>query len=144
MPLGGQLARLITFVQVAPVGLVMLADLGTLITPGSRPAYWSDLWLLLGGLMLCGLAATSAARLGPGRKWAWSGTIVANAIMAIAWTAAGWAYSETIAISGADSEAVDPGMLLVSVPFVGVPMIAISVAAVVLLVLPSVLRHCLA
>ncbi len=145
MPLGGQFARLITLFQVAPVGLVMLTDLSTLITPGSRPGYWSDLWLLLGGLMLCGLAAMSAARLGPRRKWAWSGSIVANAIMAIAWTAAiVWAYSETIAISGADPEAVDPGMLLVSVAFVAVPMIAISVAAVVLLVLPSVLRHCLA
>jgi hypothetical protein len=145
LPLGGQFARLITFVQVAPVGLVMLTDLSALITPGSRPAYWSDLWLFLGGLILCGLAVTSAARLGPGRKWAWSGSFVVNAIMAIAWTAAiVWAYSETTAISGADSEAVDPGMVLVSVAFVGVPMIAISVAAVVLLVLPSVLRHCLA
>ena len=94
--------------------------------------------------MLCGLAVTSAARLGSGRKWAWSGSIVGNAIVAIAWTAAiVWAYSETIAIC-ADSEAVDPGMLLVSVAFVGVPMNAISVAAVVLLFLPSVLRHCLA
>ena len=145
MPLGGQFARLITFVQVAPVGLVMLTDLSILITPWSRAMYWSDLWLVLGGLMFCGLAVTSAARLGSGRKLAWSGTIVANAIMAIAWTAAiVWAYSETIAISGADPEAVDPGMLLVSVAFIAVPMIAISVAAVVLLVLPSVLRHCLA
>ena len=95
--------------------------------------------------MLCGLAVTSAARLGSGRKWAWSGSIVANAIVAIAWTAATvWAYSETIAISSAHSEAVDPGMLLVSLAFVGVQMNAISVAAVVLLFLPSVLRHCLA
>ena len=83
MPLGGQFARLITLFQVAPVGLVMLTDLGTLITPESRPAYWGDLWLLLGGLMLCGLAVTSAARLGSGPKRAWSGSIVANAIVAI-------------------------------------------------------------
>lgn len=139
MPWQAQVARAITFLQAVPVGLAALFDVIILIAPMSRPTYWSDLWFIVGGLSLSGLAVISAARLAPGRRWAWCGSVAVNAAMVFAWMAAVvWVYIDTAGIKG-----TDPGMVFVSMLFVSLPMIAISVTAIGLLSVPSVLRCCL-
>ncbi|MGS2615637.1 hypothetical protein ACVCAH_14100 [Micromonospora sp. LZ34] len=133
------MARAITFLQAVPVGLAALFDVIILIAPMSRPAYWSDLWFIAGGLSLSGLAVLSAARLTPGRRWAWCGSVAVNAALIFAWIAAiAWVYIDTAGIKG-----TDPGMVFVSMLFVGLPMIAISVTAIGLLSVRPVLRCCL-
>ncbi|MGY0006976.1 hypothetical protein [Micromonospora sp. I033] len=139
LPWQAQVARAITFLQAAPVGLAALFDVVILIAPRSRPAYWSDLWFIAGGLSLSGLAVLSAARLAPGRRWAWYGSVAVNAAMTVAWVAAlAWVYRDSAGIEG-----TDPGLVFVSMLFVSLPMIAISVAAIGLLSVRSVLRSCL-
>jgi hypothetical protein len=139
MPWQAQLARAITYLQAVPVGLAALFDVIVLIGPMSRPIYWSDLWFIVGGLSLSGLAVLSAARLAPERRWAWFGSVAVNAAMVFAWGAAiVWAYVDTAGIKG-----TDPGMVFVSMLLVSVPMVAISVIAIGLLSVPSVLRCCL-
>ena len=139
LPPQAQIARAVTFVQPVPVALAAVVDFVILIMPGARPVYRSDVWFIGGALALGGVAVISAVRLGPVRRWAWAGSVTVNVAMAIAWTAAVvWAYIETTRING-----TDPGMVFVSIAFVSLPMIAISVAAVGLLSVRSVLRCCL-
>ena len=139
MPWQARVARAITFLQAVPVGLAASLDVIILIAPMSRPMYWSDLWFIVGGVSLSGLAVMSAARLAPGRRWAWCGSVAVNAAMVFAWVAAiVWVYIDTAGIKG-----TDPGMVFASVLFVSVPMIAISVTAIGLLSVRSVLRCCL-
>lgn len=138
MPWQAQVARAITFLQAVPAGLASLFDVVILIGPRSRPTYWSDLWFIVGGLSLSGLAVLSAARLAPGRRWAWCGSVAVNAVMVFAWLAAtGWVYVDTAGIKG-----TDPGMVFASMLFLSLPMIAISVTAIALLSVRSVLRCC--
>ncbi|MFI7492726.1 hypothetical protein ACIBXA_30545 [Micromonospora echinaurantiaca] len=133
------MARAITLLQAAPVAVAALFDIVVVTVPGSRPAYWSDLWFIVGGLSLAGLAVLSAARLAPGRRWAWYGSVAANVASIFAWMAAtAWVYIDTARIEG-----TDPGMVFVSMLFVSLPMIGISVTAIGLLSVPSVLRRCL-
>ena len=63
-----------------------------------------------------------------------------NVVTALIWMAA----IIYIAIETAQTTGTDPGMVLVAVTFIGVPMIVISGAALVLLVLPPVWRYYLA
>ena len=63
-----------------------------------------------------------------------------NVVTALVWISA----IIYIAIETTQTTGTDPGMVLVAFTFIGVPMIAISAAAVVFLVLPPVWRHYLA
>ncbi|RZU75944.1 hypothetical protein EV384_4524 [Micromonospora kangleipakensis] len=138
MPWQAQVARAITFLQAVPVGFAALFDVIVLIGPMARPMYWSDLWFIVGGLSLSGLAVMSAARLAPGRRGAWCGSVAVNAAMVFAWVAAiVWVYVDTRGLKG-----TDPGMVFASILFVSLPMVAISVTAIGLLSVRSVLRCC--
>jgi hypothetical protein len=113
---------------------------GRLVIARHASPGWRDLWFVVGVLGFIALAITSAASLGGRGWWAWWGAMVINVMSALIWMAA----IIYIAIETAQSTGTDPGMVLVAFTFIGGPMIVVSVAAVVLLVLPQVWRHYLA
>jgi hypothetical protein len=139
-PLMAQFARAITFCQAGSALCVLCIYMLALLSPDMRPLGWLDLWLVVGVLGFMALAVTSAARLGTRGRWAWWGAMVTNVVTALIWMAA----IIYIAIETAQTTGTDPGMVLVAVTFIGVPMIVISGAALVFLVLPPVWRYYLA
>jgi hypothetical protein len=126
-----QFARAITISQ-ALLGLCVLG-LFTIawLPPQTRRLHWADFAFVVGALGFTALAVTSGARLSSRERWSWWGAMVTNVGAALVMTAA----IIYIAIETAQTAGTDPGMVLVAVTFVGLPIIAISAVAVVLLIL---------
>jgi hypothetical protein len=139
-PLVAQFARAITLGQAGPALCALCLYAVAVLSPDMRPLGWADLWLVVGLLGIMTMAAASAAGLANRGWWAWWGAMVTNLVTALVWIAA----ISYVAIQTAQATGTDPGMVLVAVTFIAVPMIVISVSAMVLLVLPQVRRYYLA
>jgi hypothetical protein len=137
LPTAALVARAITFLQggLGWFGLALFVP--ALLSP-QRSFGWGLVLGLLGSLAQAVLALTSGLAMGGRRPCAWWGALATNLTAIAVWIAViVWIAIDTSQYTP-PPEDVDSGMVLVAFVVVGLPAMAVSLAAIVVLLLSEV------
>ena len=134
MPTPLLLARTLLGIQALILSFIALMVVTALFD--ADPEISSPWRYLLSGAAIVGetaLAITSVIRLGAARPWSWTAAVSAQLV---AFAGYGWFMFEAITAD------VPEGMLFFSAMVVGTPLLLLSMAGLVLLLVPGSVKHC--
>ncbi|MFG3581975.1 hypothetical protein [Micromonospora chersina] len=133
MPTPLLLARILLGIQA-----LILSSITLLVVPALFQADpelrspWQDLLLGAATVGAAALAITSVIRIGAGRPWSWAAAVSAHLVALAGY---GWFMFDAMTAD------VPEGMLFFSAVVVGTPLVLLSVAGLVLLLVPGSVKH---
>ncbi|MFG3300354.1 hypothetical protein [Micromonospora chersina] len=133
MPTTLLLARILLGIQALILSSVTLLVVPALFLadPEVRSP-WQDLLLGAATVGATALAVTSVIRLGAARPWSWTAAVSAHLVALAGY---GWFMFDAMTAD------VPEGMLFFSAVVVGTPLVLLSVAGLVLLLVPGSVKH---
>ncbi|MFG3302877.1 hypothetical protein [Micromonospora chersina] len=133
MPTPMLLARILLGIQALILSSITLLVVPALFQadPGLR-SLWQDLLLGAATVGPAALAITSVIRIGAARPWIWAAAVSAHLVALAGY---GWFMFEAMTAD------VPEGMLFFSAVVVGTPLVLLSVAGLVLLLVPGSVKH---
>ncbi|MEU1841510.1 hypothetical protein [Micromonospora chersina] len=133
MPTPMLLARILLGIQALILSSITLLVVPALFQadPGLR-SLWQDLLLGAATVGAAALAITSVIRIGAARPWSWAAAVFAHLVALAGY---GWFMFDAMTAD------VPEGMLFFSAVVVGTPLVLLSVAGLVLLLVPGSVKH---